>query len=70
MRLAMCQQHEFGPASQEAFGMSGGDLYARAFHQGCPLGVEEGDVVLIGRSNTGRRGAAAAANSAALELIS
>jgi len=33
-------------------------------------GVEEGDVVLIGGSNTGRRKAAAAANSAALELIS
>ena len=32
-------------------------------------GMEEGDVVLIGGSNTGRREAAVAANSAALELI-
>ena len=32
-------------------------------------GMEEGDVVLIGGSNTGRREAAAAANSAALELV-
>ena len=32
-------------------------------------GMEEGDVVLIGGSNTGRREAAVAANSAALELV-
>ena len=32
-------------------------------------GIEEGDVVLIGGSNTGRREAAAAANSAAMELV-
>ena len=32
-------------------------------------GMEEGDVVLIGGSNTGMREAAVAANSAALELV-
>ena len=32
-------------------------------------GIEEGDVVLIGGSNTGMREAAMTANSAALELI-
>ena len=32
-------------------------------------GMEEGDIVLIGGSNTGRREAAVAANSAALELV-
>ena len=34
-----------------------------------PHGMEEGDVVLIGGSNTGMREAAVAANSAALELV-
>ncbi len=32
-------------------------------------GMEEGDVVLIGGSNTGMRDAAVATNSAALELV-